>query len=215
MTTPQIDDDSLSDEWLDACSSVAEDLKLSITPVKDNEENSKVGNAVPVLKSETCISTPIISEDINKNKLTVAIVSSPRRKRRSERFTELLSNERAANGAQLCTMFPVKKSSRIADITRFAPSKIRKVDTTATSSIVQHQDGRIPGLSNDSLHDRLKFRSVQKMDSTKSKNKGFISKAIIDALARPNRVSPLRTDIDRSLPAIPLIKRSKRTDVIT
>ena len=81
------------------------------------------------------------------------------------------------------------------------------MDTTESSSKVSLQAGRIPGLSNDSLQDRLKFRTVQKMDSTKSKNKGFLSKAIIDALARPNNVTPLRTDIDRSLPEIPHIKR--------
>jgi len=150
----------------------------------------------------------LTASDVNQN---APLERKKMRKRRSERFSELLkySDKKAASGAPICSRFPVKKSSKATEMAKLSPPKMRKVDTTATGSVVARESGRIPGLSNDSLADRLKFRSVQKMDVTKSKNRGFISKSIIDALTKPSAREPIMTDIDRSLPAIPAIKTSK------
>jgi len=135
------------------------------------------------------------------------VVELRRRKRRSERFSDLLNNERASNGKG-CSMVPVKKGSKFNESLRYNPMK---KEQTFLSTVVGREEGRIPGLSNDSLLDRLKFRNVKKMENSKSKNKGFLSKTIIEALNDPSRVLPLKTDIDRSLPAIPSIRKNSET----
>ena len=89
--------------------------------------------------------------------------------------------------------------------------------------------GRIPGLGQDVLMDRLHLRVAKRDEQWRTKNKGCkfnqrvqviqlmvhsanISKAILESFINDKQMFPLITDVNRSLPEVPLLRGTKKSE---
>ncbi|CAG5091351.1 Oidioi.mRNA.OKI2018_I69.PAR.g12993.t1.cds [Oikopleura dioica] len=125
------------------------------------------------------------------------------RKRRSERMSSILSDNRKS----VLRVTGKKKATETPDAFGHRKESIGEATPFLTKA------GRIPGLGQDVLMDRLHLRVAKRDEQWRTKNKGSnISKAILESFINDKQMFPLITDVNRSLPEVPLLRGTKKSE---